>query len=121
MTRFSHEIADEPDAETVIECLEDAACRAILSATGEQALTAGELSEQCDLPTSTTYRKLEELTAASLLDEQTRIARDGKHASEYRRAVESVTLRLGGGLDADFQTAEGVETGQSRALPVSGD
>lgn len=83
------------DGEVLLEALDDEACRAILSATGDTPLSASELSEACDLPLSTTYRKLDMLTDAGLLSEGIRIRRSGKHASEYRRAVDEVRIAVG--------------------------
>jgi len=57
-------------------------------------LSANEVSETCDLPLSTTYRKLDLLTDSGLLEERTRIRRSGKHASEFYRAVEDVLVSL---------------------------
>lgn len=93
--------ADEPatvdgdDAvQTLLDALEDPDCRAILEATSHEAQTANELSETCGLPLSTAYRKLELLTGTGLLTERTRVSQNGKHASEYIRAVSAVTVSL---------------------------
>jgi DNA-binding transcriptional ArsR family regulator len=85
---------DEDADEALLDAFDDAYCRAILDATSERALSAKEISEACELPLSTTYRKLKQLTDADLLDERTRICRTGKHASEYRRVVEDVVVTL---------------------------
>lgn len=82
------------DSEAVLAALDDPDCRALLEATAEEALTAGELTERCDIPRSTTYRKVEQLTDAGLLEERVRLSSDGKHASEYRRCFEDVTVSL---------------------------
>jgi len=79
----------------VLDALDDADCRAILEATSQDALSANEVSEACDLPLSTTYRKLELLTDAGLLEERTRLCTTGKHSSEYVRTVEDVIVSLG--------------------------
>jgi DNA-binding transcriptional ArsR family regulator len=81
----------------LLTALEDAGCRAILDATGDEALSARELSERCDLPLSTTYRKLDRLTRVGLLAERTRIRPSGRHASEYTRRVTSVRVSLNTG------------------------
>jgi response regulator of citrate/malate metabolism len=87
---------DRPEAvQSVLDALDDADCRAILDATSEDALSANEVSDTCDLPLSTTYRKLELLTEAGLLEERTRLSTTGKHSSEYVRAVEDVVVSLG--------------------------
>lgn len=85
---------NDPDTTTVLTALEDTDCRAILEATADESMTASELSEACDVPLSTTYRKLEILTDATLLEERIRICRSGKHATEYRKCFEDVTVSV---------------------------
>lgn len=80
------------DVEELLGALEDADCRALLEATGEEALSAAELGERCDIPSSTVYRKVERLTEAGLLEEQLRVRRSGKHTREYRRQVDQLSL-----------------------------
>lgn len=82
------------ETEAVLTALEDPDCRALLEATAEKSLTAGELTERCGIPRSTTYRKVEQLTEAGLLEEQVRLSTDGKHASEYRRTFDDLTVSL---------------------------
>lgn len=101
------------DSETVLAALDDPDCRKLLEATTDEALTAQELVDRCDVPRSTTYRKVEQLTEAGLLEEQVRLRADGKHASEYRRAFEDVTISLSAG--------DGFEVGISQPEPVAGD
>ena len=101
------------DSESVLAALDDPDCRKLLEATTDEALTAQELVDRCDVPRSTTYRKVEQLTEAGLLEESVRLRRDGKHASEYRRSFEDVTISLSAG--------DGFEVGISHAEPVAGD
>ena len=94
------ETSTDPDVQTVLEALADPDCRAVLRATGPSALTANECSDVCDLPLSTAYRKLELLSAAGLVEEQLRLRRDGKHASQYRRRFGGVRVEVTD--DGDF-------------------
>lgn len=100
---------DATDAD-VLAVLTDADCRAILEAlgTGTDRLTAGELSETCDVPLSTTYRKLERLTDAGLLGERLRIRRSGRHVTEYERRVDDVRIAIDAetGLDVRLSRPE---------------
>lgn len=91
----------EADAEvqTILTAFGDDDCRAILDATDDEALSANEVSEACDLALSTTYRKLDALADAGLVEERTRIRRSGKHASEYLRLVDRVTIEAAGESD----------------------
>lgn len=82
------------DTEAVLAVLDDPDCRALLEATAEEPLTAGELTDRCGIPRSTTYRKVERLTEAGLLEERVRLNADGKHASEYRRTFDDITVTL---------------------------
>ena len=93
-SRDSTTIEAEQSIQDVLDALDDPDCRAILDATGDEALTAGELSEQCELALSTAYRKVDDLTDAGLLEERTRISKSGSHTSEYARLVEDVHLTL---------------------------
>lgn len=102
--------------ESALQAVHDPDCRAILRATSDEALSANEIGEQCDLPLSTTYRKLECLTEAGLLAEQTRISRSGKHASEYTKRVESVHVSVD--ENGDLQVTVAVEAPERQAAAV---
>jgi len=82
-----------PDVGDVLDALADDAARRIVTALSEPK-TASELSEECEIPLSTTYRKVEKLTDASLLDESTDIRRDGQHTTRYAVAFEEVAVSV---------------------------
>jgi DNA-binding transcriptional ArsR family regulator len=88
------EEADADRLQEPLDALQDAECRAILSATSDAALSAKEVSKRCELPRSTVYRKLDQLTDAGLLAEHTRVRRTGKHTSVYRRTVDGVCVSV---------------------------
>ncbi|PGF15344.1 transcriptional regulator [Natrinema sp. CBA1119] len=115
---------DAVDPQTVIAALDDDDCRAILEATDEDSLTATELSEQCDIPMSTTYRKVEMLTEADLVDERVRINTSGKHATEYCKSFDNVLVSVaGGGIEIEMtKPAADAEPGSGYASsPVTAD
>jgi DNA-binding transcriptional ArsR family regulator len=85
--------AEAPDLQDVLDALEDPDCRGIVE-TIEEPMTASEISEICDVPLSTCYRKLELLTDASLLEEQVEIRSDGQHTTRYAIAFDEVRLAL---------------------------
>lgn len=93
-TEHVRNVANEHSIQELLDVLDDADCRAILDATSDTALSANEVSEACELPLSTTYRKLDLLTSAGLLDEGVRIRQSGKHASEYSRSVTDVVVSI---------------------------
>jgi len=85
-----------PDLQTVLDALDDPDCREIVGVLSEP-MTAEEISEAADIPLSTTYRKLDRLTEASLLEEGVELRADGQHASRYVVAFDEVNI----GLSAD--------------------
>ena len=107
-------IVAESAVQQLLDALDDADCRAILDATREQALTVKEVSEAHDLPLSTTYRKLDLLTEAGLLEERTRIRQSGKHASEYLQLVDDIVISLGPQAETEVQV-----TREKNGSPVS--
>lgn len=107
-----HRPAEETDLQAVFEGLADPDCRRVLRAVDEVAMTASECARACDVPLSTTYRKLELLADAGLVEEQLRLRRDGKHASEYRRRFDQICVSVDD--DGAFQVAVSPQSG-SRA------
>lgn len=97
----------------VLEALNDADCRAILDATSDEALTASDVSDRCDIPQSTTYRKLELLTESGLLEERTRIRQSGRHTSEFVRTVDDVVASVDGEGDLTVTVTHQTDTAAS--------
>ncbi|XVH31621.1 helix-turn-helix domain-containing protein [Haloferacaceae archaeon DSL9] len=91
MVRDPRTRADEPAVEDVLGALGDGATRTIIEELDEP-MTANELSEACDIPLSTMYRKLEQLTNASLVTESTEIRRSGQHTTRYLLAFDSILV-----------------------------
>lgn len=79
----------EPELDVVFRALDDQLCREIITELDEP-MTVAELSESCEIPLSTTYRKIDRLDEASLVAERTEIRRGGHHRSLYQ--VNFVTL-----------------------------
>ncbi|QSX00470.1 winged helix-turn-helix domain-containing protein [Haloterrigena alkaliphila] len=82
-----------PSAEEICSALDDPDCREIIRNLDEP-MTASELTNRCEIPQSTLYRKLELLTDSTLLEESTEIRQDGHHASKYAVAFDEITLTL---------------------------
>jgi DNA-binding transcriptional ArsR family regulator len=87
-------LTEEADIESLLGTLEDPDCRAIIEATTGEALSASELSDRCDLPLSTTYRKVDQLTDVGVLEERVRLSRSGQHTSEYTLQINSIQLSV---------------------------
>jgi len=112
---------DGDDVEPLLEALEDGDCRAILQATSSEALSASELSETCDLPLSTTYRKVDVLTEAGLLEEQIRLCSSGKHTSEYALCIEDIHLSLGTDNGVELEITRRNETDPAASMLAGAD
>jgi DNA-binding transcriptional ArsR family regulator len=82
---------DTPSLQSVLDALDDPDCREMLRRL-DDPMTASGLSEECEIPMSTTYRKLDLLSEASLVVESTEIRSDGHHATLYDAGVDAVTI-----------------------------
>ncbi|MFB6091733.1 MAG: helix-turn-helix domain-containing protein [Haloquadratum sp.] len=66
----------------------------LLRAAGDPG-TARELSDRSGVPLSTVYRETSKLVEAGLLDETVRVdPENGRHASVYERAVDSLSVSV---------------------------
>ncbi|OYR90522.1 transcriptional regulator [Halorubrum sp. E3] len=101
MVRDPSRDTEPPSVDEVLDALADDAARRIVAALTEPK-TASDISEECDIPLSTTYRKLELLTDASLLAESTDIRRDGQHTTRYSVSFETVTVSIDEADDREF-------------------
>jgi hypothetical protein len=65
----------------------------ILAATNYKARSARELAFMFDIPLASCYRKLRELAAANLIDQEgSELTADGKRYTTYRSKIGSVSL-----------------------------
>ncbi|WP_254528504.1 winged helix-turn-helix domain-containing protein [Natrinema gelatinilyticum] len=112
---------DPVTPQAVLAALDDDACRSILEATNEESLTATEVSERCDIPMSTAYRKVEMLTEADLVTEQVRINTSGKHATEYRKNFDDVLVSVTDGEIEIEMTKPDAESGSASKPAIASD
>ncbi len=80
----------------LMSALNDKKSRRILSETTQEALSAGEISDRCDIPLSTAYRKLEQLVDAGILIERVRLSSHPDYTREYLLDVTALTVDIGG-------------------------
>ncbi len=113
MVRDPRSETDEPELQVVLETLEDRACRTMISSM-EEPVTANELSERCEIPLSTTYRKLDSMTDSTLIEELTEIRSDGRHTTRYRIGFEEVSLALDDDREFDLAIARPSRTADER-------
>lgn len=113
MVRDPFEDDDPPALSDVLEALSDPDCRTIIESINEP-MTAGELSEACEIPQSTTYRKLDLLSDATLLEEQTEIRTDGRHTTRYELAFEDVNVAVGENRSLELEITRPARTADER-------
>ncbi|GAA0472703.1 helix-turn-helix domain-containing protein [Halococcus dombrowskii] len=96
MARWTADDPDGPSLPTVLRSLDDDHCRAILSLL-DSPKSASELRDECELSSSTVYRKLELLRESGLVREYTEVRRDGPNVTLYERDFSEITI----GVDDD--------------------
>src|SRR6056297_3071284 len=105
--------SDQPELASVLDALNDEDCRRIVEALSEP-LTAEEISEVTDIPLSTTYRKLDRLTDAGLLEEGVEVRRDGQHVSRYILVFDEVSIRLSDDQELELELSRTERTAEER-------
>lgn len=95
----------EGRSEAFLQVLADEDCRTIMAAVETEAKTVPELSEECSIPLSTAYRKIDMLEEAAIVEEKTRIRRGCKPKSVYEQRFEEavVTTDEDGGFAVEFE------------------
>lgn len=93
MARDPFATEDPPALQDVLDALEDGDCRDIIESL-EEPMTANAVADASGVPLSTTYRKLNLLSEASLVREAMDVRRDGQHATTYEVDFEAVEIAL---------------------------
>ena len=97
----------------LFDALADPDCRQI-AVSLDSPSSAKEVAEQCDLPQTSTYRKLELLSEAGLVEERARIRADGHHATCYVRDFDGVFVAVDGDQSFDVDVVSGSESPDER-------
>lgn len=84
---------DTTTLQGILDALDDPDCRALLRKTTEP-MTAKELSDVCDIPKSTVYRKLNHLSQMSLVRERMEIHPEGGRITRYQRDFDNVSIYM---------------------------
>lgn len=79
-----HSREEDLSAAAVLEALADAGSRVILGAAATGPKTVADLAETCEIPTSTAYRKVNQLTDIGLLTQHNQIRPSGRHVAKYQ-------------------------------------
>lgn len=91
--RSAFESTANADPAAVLDTLTDPLCRRAL-ACATTPVTAREVAAAADFSMSTTYRKLDDLTDAGLLETQTELRADGYHTTRYRATIDEATIHI---------------------------
>lgn len=111
------QIVSETDLSTVVGLLEDEHARRILTATSVEPMSKTELAEDCDVSLPTISRRIDQLDAADLVDEQTRARPDGHHDTVYVARLDRFEVRLRDGeLEYDLQRMDRDMTSELQRL-----
>jgi len=81
------------DIEVLVTALGNSRSGAILR-QADEPMTAQQLSDACGVPLSTTYRKINRLEAAELLDETVSFDDRGRCVSRYERTFDKFEVEM---------------------------
>ncbi|MWV65504.1 helix-turn-helix domain-containing protein [Halorubrum sp. JWXQ-INN 858] len=103
-----HSPSDSP--EEVLSALADADARRILTVVGTEPRSVAEITDGCEIPSATAYRKVGRLVDAGLLEERVRLSNGGQNISEYLLSETDVTYTIEGptGIEVTCSVAAGI-------------
>ncbi|NGM71019.1 winged helix-turn-helix transcriptional regulator [Natronolimnobius sp. AArcel1] len=99
-----------PSLETVVAVLEDDDCRQIIAVL-EEPLTAEAIADAAGIALSSTYKKLDRLVDAGLVEKTTGARQGRKQTAHYITAVDRIAI----GLEDDRSFR--IDIDQSASLP----
>ena len=82
-----------PAIQDILNALDDPDCRTILKMIA-QPMTVTELTDSCEIPESTLYRKLNRLSTASLVREIQSVHPERGRVTRYQRDFDSLNIFL---------------------------
>ena len=91
----SSDDADDPGPglSTIVAALDDDGCRRIVSVL-EEPLTVDEIADLADLPLSSTYKKLDRLADAGLVEETVGVQQGRHRKSRYVATFDRIAIGL---------------------------
>ena len=100
---------DDPPIQDVLTVLDDPDCRTILREAAHP-MTARELTEACDISSSTIYRKLDQLSDTTLLTESYSIHPTRGRITRYQRNLSGLYLWITDEDQFDMKITRGKRT-----------
>jgi len=91
-------VQEQTTRETLLEILADKYSRAILEHTTEMPKSVIDLSNECSIPISTAYRRVQSLYQHKLLGISGSINEDGKKYFLYKARIKSIVASFTNGL-----------------------
>lgn len=91
-----HIVCADDRIDQLMSALNNKKSRRILSETTHEALSADEISDRCDIPLSTVYRKVERLVDAGILVERVRLSSHPDYTREYLLEIETINVDISG-------------------------
>jgi hypothetical protein len=96
-------VQEEETKAALLDVLADKYSRAILESTLEMPKSTIDLSSECGIPISTTYRRVQLLHHHKLLGISGSISQDGKKYFLYKSKIKSIVTRFdNGALDVEI-------------------
>lgn len=96
-------VQEEETKSALLEVLADRYSRAILESTLDMPKSTIDLSLECGIPISTTYRRVQLLHQHKLLGISGSISQDGKKYFLYKSKIKSIVTKFdGGAIDVEI-------------------
>jgi len=83
-------VEEETKKDKLLEIVSDKYCRSILNAIMDKPKSSVELNQECQIPISTIYRRIQMLHDAKMLETSGQISQEGKKFFLYKSKVKEI-------------------------------
>ena len=94
MSRGVFDDRSQPDPDTTFAALNDETCRELVGTLTDSPMSVSELANETDVPLSTTYKKIDRLRQAELVNELTQVDPGGHHRGRYMVDLDRLVVEL---------------------------
>ena len=90
-------VQEDSKKDILLEILSDKYCRSILNAIMYKPKSAMEITQECQIPVSTVYRRIQMLHDAKMLNTSGQISGDGKKFFLYKSKIKEIQTHYNNG------------------------
>lgn len=118
MPRAVYSDRSQPKPDTTFAALNDKICRTLVGTLTDSPMSVSELANETEVPLSTTYKKIDRLKQAELVEELTQVDPGGHHHHRYIVNLERLVVELTDKGDFIIHVERRLDTPETQLLEM---